>query len=181
MNATIEGLQDLVAPAALAKVGKVLPQIVMAAVVAMIAWQMAQFTWALMPRPAEAAPSLIATRAPVSAPKPLNSQRIADAHLFGLANAPDASEVRAVTTLTLVLSGTIASSDPEKGFAFIGESAAAAKFLKVGDTVAGAARLHSVYPDRVILDRGGNLEALLLPKTDSGILNARAPIAMNAP
>jgi general secretion pathway protein C len=34
----------------------------------------------------------------------------------------------------------------------------------VGSTRPGGARLHSVYPDRVVLDRNGSLESLALPK-----------------
>ena len=68
----------------------------------------------------------------------------------------------------LVLVGTIAQTDPEKGLAIVGESAAAARVYAVGKTIAGGARLHSVYPDRVILDRGGKLEALMLPRKFQG-------------
>ena len=50
------------------------------------------------------------------------------------------------------------------GYAIIGENAAAAKVYSVGKTITGGTKLHSVYPDRAILDRGGKLEALLLPK-----------------
>jgi general secretion pathway protein C len=80
--------------------------------------------------------------------------------------------------MSLVLVGTIAESDPEKGLAIIGESAANAKVYAVGKTIAGGTKLHSVYPDRVILDRGGNLEALMLPKQFQGtasLQNAPTP------
>jgi len=144
----------------------------------LIAWQLAKLTWLLTPRPAEVSPSQMVVSPATSAPKALNVQKVADAHLFGLANSEPAEVTSKVTSLPLVLSGTIASGDPTKGFAFIGQTAVAAKFLKVGDMVDGAARLHSVYPDRVMLDRGGTLEALLLPQQDSGILGARPPPAM---
>jgi general secretion pathway protein C len=82
--------------------------------------------------------------------------------------------------MSLVLAGTIASDDPEKGFAIIGESAAAAKFYAVGTMVGGNVRLHAVYPDRVILDRGGSLEALVLPRQASPVAAPpKAPVAAN--
>jgi hypothetical protein len=57
---------------------------------------------------------------------------------------------------------------PRLGYAIIGESSAAAKVYAVGKTITGGTKLHSVYPDRAILDRGGKLEALLLPKRFAG-------------
>jgi general secretion pathway protein C len=96
---------------------------------------------------------------------------IVNAHLFGVAGAPAGStdpNAVAATQMNLVLVGTIAESDPAKGWAIIGESAASAKVYSVGKTIAGGTKLHEVYPDRVILDRGGRLEALMLPRKFQG-------------
>jgi general secretion pathway protein C len=99
-------------------------------------------------------------------------ERIVSAHLFGVAGAPAAADADpnavAATRLNLVLAGTIAHADPKRGYAILGESAAGARVYSVGKTVAGGAKLHAVYPDRVILDRGGKLESLLLPKQFQG-------------
>jgi general secretion pathway protein C len=97
----------------------------------------------------------------------INVQSLVDAHLFGVAapgenSASDPNDAPA-TTANLVLAGTIAVSDPKKGIAIIGDGGAA-KVYSVGQSVGGYT-LHSVYLDRVLLDRGGGaLEALLLPK-----------------
>ena len=117
-------------------------------------------------------------------------QGIIDAHLFGVADpaAPagdptDAPETR----LSLVLAGTIAASDPKQGFGIIGESASNAKLYSVGDSVPGGARLNAVYGDRVILERAGQLEALLLPReykgggTNTTAPQAREGMGMSAP
>ena len=66
--------------------------------------------------------------------------------------------------MPLVLAGLLASDNPESGYAIVGESAAAAKLHAVGSTLPGGARLHSVYGDRIVIDRGGVLESLTLPK-----------------
>ena len=95
---------------------------------------------------------------------------IVNAHLFGTATAPanaDPNQV-AATQMPLVLVGTIANTDPQLGYAIIGESPASAKVYAVGKTITGGTKLHSVYPDRAIIDRGGKLEALLLPKKFQG-------------
>ena len=97
---------------------------------------------------------------------------ITNAHLFGApkqdsANAPQ-------TNIPLVLTGTIAGSDPQNGLAILGQTAQTAKVYAVGDNVPGGAKLHSVYSDRVILDRNGQLESLALPhQTNPG--NAPPP------
>jgi general secretion pathway protein C len=130
---------------------------------------------------------LAAAASPGAAPARADSrgsadvQGIIDAHLFGVADptAPagdptDAPETR----LSLVLAGTLAASDPKQGFGIIGESASNAKLYSVGDSVPGGARLNAVYGDRVILERAGQLEALLLPREyKGGVTNTTAPQA----
>jgi general secretion pathway protein C len=59
--------------------------------------------------------------------------------------------------------------------AIIGESAQAAKVLSVGQQVPGGAQLHSVYSDRAIIERGGALESVYLPRTSSGAMSMQPP------
>jgi len=90
---------------------------------------------------------------------------ITNAHLFGAAptlkqdgaNAPQ-------TSMPLVLTGIIAGNDPQNGLAILGPSAQTTKVYAVGDNVPGGAKLHSVYNDRVVIDRDGRLESLSLPR-----------------
>jgi general secretion pathway protein C len=189
LPATIQGLHNLTASDAMAKAEKILPRVAALVLVILIAWEAARFTWLFLPRRVETMPAATAaSSATATTAQPgrrFSAQRIADAHLFGTPNATDAGDIAnaPTTQMTLVLAGVIATGDATKGFAFIGESANAAKFLRVGDSVAGAARLHSVYPDRVMLDRGGRVEALWLPRSSGGsMIGARpAPLAMNPP
>jgi general secretion pathway protein C len=103
----------------------------------------------------------------------LDVAAITDAHLFGAApqqrqdgaNAPQ-------TTIPLVLTGTIAGNDPQNGLAILGQTAQTAKVYAVGDSVPGGAKLHSVYSDRVVIDRNGQLESLALPRQ---LNNGNAP------
>jgi general secretion pathway protein C len=92
---------------------------------------------------------------------------IAGAHLMGEAAIPKVAQNAAnapQSNLPLVLVGIIAADDPENGLAILGENAAAAKVYAVGDNVPGGAKLHSVLSDKVIIDRNGNLESLMLPR-----------------
>ncbi len=144
------------------------PQIVAGLAVVGIAWQAAQLTWLLLaPEPA-ASPAATAGSAPVQAAvHTVNPQTIAEAHLFGIAGAASGAADPAYlpqSQTSLVLAGTMALNDPEAGFAIIGENAANAKFYRVGAVINGVARLHSVYADRVIIDRNSSLETLVLPR-----------------
>jgi general secretion pathway protein C len=147
---------------------KSLPLLVSAVLVVLLAWQLVHLAWVLLGAGTPAGGPQGATAA---APMPgVNVPAIVNAHLFGTGGTPatgDSGPV-AATSMSLVLVGTIANSDPKLGYAIIGESPTSAKVYAVGKTITGGTLLHEVYADRVILDRGGRLEALMLPKTYTG-------------
>ena len=100
-------------------------------------------------------------------------QGIIAAHLFGVAPRPTQDESNAPqSSANLVLAGTIATQDPKHGVAIIIDGGPS-KVYSVGDNVGGAL-LHAVYLDHVILDRGGALKTLLLPRL---LLAGGAPAA----
>jgi general secretion pathway protein C len=163
---------------------KALPLVVAAGLVVLLAWQLVQLVWTVSgaregqaTAPSGPAASVLAPTGPA-----VDVQAIINAHLFGEAAAPGAGETDpnsvAATQMSLVLVGTIAQSDPAQGYAIIGENATNAKVYAVGKTITGGTKLHSVYPDRAILDRGGKLEALLLPKQFRG--GGVTPVAAQA-
>jgi general secretion pathway protein C len=105
---------------------------------------------------------------------------ITNAHLFGAAPAPKLDPANAQpTNIPLVLTGIIAGNDPLSGLAILGPTAQTAKVHAVGDAVEGGVKLHSVYTDRVIIDRNGQLESLALPHQASS--SAPAPSAAALP
>jgi len=95
----------------------------------------------------------------------LDLAAITNAHLFGAAPPPKQDGANAPqTSIPLVLTGTIAGNDPQNGLAILGQNAQSAKVYAVGDSVPGGAKLHSVYSDRVVIERDGQLESLQLPR-----------------
>ncbi len=108
--------------------------------------------------------------APAALPHRLDIAMITSAHLFGA--APVAASGNAAnaprTSMPLVLTGTIAAKDPKDGLAILGPNPSSVLVYAVGDNVPGGARLHAVYEDRVLLDRNGSIEALLLPRQVPG-------------
>jgi general secretion pathway protein C len=136
-----------------------------------------------------------ASRAPAAGTVPavvprhtVNVLMVTNAHLFGftpaVASAQDPANAPR-SSLPLVLTGIISADDPQNGLAILGQTAATAKVFAVGDNVPGGAKLHSVYSDRVVIDRGGNLETLVLPRQvapggpppSASVLNTEAPVA----
>lgn len=102
-------------------------------------------------------PRSLPTRAVVDVPSILR------ANLFGQSAPAAGADNAPVTSMSLALTGVIAWNDEKLGFAMVGTTPADAKLYKVGDALPGGARLHAVYVDRVLLDRGGTIEALLVP------------------
>jgi general secretion pathway protein C len=112
-----------------------------------------------------AVPSRTAPRA-VPAGVGVNVEEIAAAHLFGVAvvsrGALDGQDPPP-STASLVLAGTLATDNPNRGMAIIGGEDAGSKVYAVGQSVGGAL-LHAVYLDHVLLNRDGILESLSLRK-----------------
>ena len=151
-----------------------------------IAYQLAALTWALVPG-----------SAPVSAPAPRPADArggapasdysvLTNSHLFG--EAPQQTQVVATpvvdapdTTLSLTLRGILSKEGDPNGSVIIEGSGAQSKTYFVGQAIDGAdgATLHSVYADRVLLNRNGRLETLRLPKELTASAGA-PPMAMPA-
>jgi general secretion pathway protein C len=150
----------------------------MVVLVVAIAWQLVQLTWLLLDRGPQPQPIVMPPPTSMApAQKGVDIQAIVNAHLFDVPAAaplPDAANAPP-TQANLVLTAVFASPDPTKGLAIIGESAQSARVYAVGGAVQAGVRLHQVHPDRVILDRGGRLEALSLPKRNSGALVINRP------
>ncbi len=108
---------------------------------------------------------------------PLDLAAITNAHLFGSAPvaAQDARDA-GPSNIPLVLTGTIAGNDPQNGLAILGPTPQAVKVYAVGDNLPGNVKLHSVYTDRVVIDRDGQLESIALPH-QANVGNAPPPSA----
>jgi general secretion pathway protein C len=155
----------------LTSVNRYLPPGVTALLVVAIAYQLATLTWALVPG---SVPSALpaAGRGDTPAAEPVDFSVLLGSRLFGeAAEQPTAAPAAAVidapdTTLSLTLKGILSTEGDPHGVATISSNRGEDRNYRVGQTIDGAdgATLHSVYADRVLLDRSGQLETLRLPK-----------------
>ncbi len=153
--------------------------------VLLLAAVLAELTWKLVPAPPVEAPPVdpvldmgggagpASGPAAAGRPAPQAAGGIAGLHLFGTkpAGRPAAQPRPAVvpeTRLQLILRGVFASEDPEAAGAIIAERNGRESFYGVGDKLPGGAILQAVYPDRIVLLRGGRLETLRMPREGSG-------------
>lgn len=160
-----------------AAASKLLPVWVSLALVIVIAWQLAQLIWMLVPAPSSGDP--ISTPPNVVTSQSNNSlaadiATISETHIFGIASRTDESQAPAAvvetveadrdTRLNLELKGTIASNSAENAVAIISDGGKDEKIYSIGDPVTSSSKLHAVYLDRVVLDENGVLTNLKLPK-----------------
>ena len=155
------------------------PSIVSVILIVVIAAQLAALLWrALGSSGDESEPAM----PPVSAPAPaVDLTAIVNAHLFGVANETGDPSKAPATSANLTLAGTLAGREPEHGWAIIGASGQSARVYATGAPLPGGAKLFAVYPDRVILDRNGSRESLLLPRLSGGAGGALPRVAGFAP
>jgi general secretion pathway protein C len=171
-------------------VNRYVPPAVTAVLVIAIAYQLATLTWTLVPG---STPIAAAPPRPINvgnAPAPSDYGALTDSHLFGQAaeqatTAPEPALIDAPeTTLSLTLKGILAKEEDTNGGAIISGSRGDDKAYDVGDSIENAdgATLHSVYADRVLLNRSGRLETLRLPKelAASGSMGMVSPLPQAA-
>lgn len=147
--------------------------------VVLIAWQFARMFWMLMPGSPigdpVTAPGLPGAGAPTRGQPAgrIDIAAIAGAHLFGeasdepmqpLAGPAAPIEELAETRLALTLKGTMAGSTEKLTVAIIADNRNEENVYTIGDAITAGASLHSVYADRVVLNRNGVLEVLKLPQ-----------------
>lgn len=146
---------------------------------------LAQWTWRVVDPPALPVPAATtAMSAPASSEPDL--PRLLSAHLFGVADPGRGAlspQQLPLSSLNLVLTGVIARGNDS--FALIRIDGAPEEPIGIGQEITAGARLRAVYPDRIILERSGALESLILQDNDvplaAGSVQTAPPPAAPAP
>lgn len=143
-----------------------LPAIVSLGLVVVIAGQLAALIWRALGAEDDGSAAAPGTQRPTE--PVVDVAAIVNAHLFGVAPSSSDPSMAPATSANLTLAGTLAGPEPEKGWAIIAASGQPARVYATGASVSGGAKLYAVYPDRVILERGGARESLMLPRLTGG-------------
>ena len=161
----------------LAAINQLLPRWVTLILVIVIAWHLTRLIWMFIPGSPTGDSIVLAPSQVTATAAPrlhTNVQVIVAAHIFGTANGGKAvteaaptviDEDLAETRQNLSLKGTMAAIQPNEGLAIMEDSRNEEKVYGIRDTVVPGTTLHAVYPDRIVLNEGGTLKALKLPKT----------------
>lgn len=140
------------------------PNLVSVLLILLLAWLLADFTWSLIPRKSSQS---VTTATPATAVRPqLEAAQVADRHLFGTASVQGNASNAPDTTLNLTLHGIVAGKRASDSRALIVANGDEEPYA-IGAQLPGGAVIRSIYPDRVLLERNGQLEALRLPRDDS--------------
>jgi len=149
--------------------GRHAPAAVSALLVAAVGWTLAGLIWALVPIPETARwrPASVQPSAAASAAKGPDVTFITGVKMFGdyqatarpadVSSAPD-------TNLSLTLLGILAGSTDSDSRALIGSQNDNEGPYSIGEDISPGVTLHAIFPDRVILSRGGSYETLRLEK-----------------
>lgn len=134
--------------------------------VIVLAAQLAALLWRALGSTGSEGPQPVAVD--VAAAPTIDLAAIVNAHLFGIAATTGDPSNAPATSANLTLAGTLAGPDPAVGWAIIGASGQSARVYATGASLPGGTKLAAVYPDRVILDRNGARESLMLPRLSGG-------------
>ena len=140
-----------------------------AAMVALTAWQGYRF-WQMESQPGnyQTAQPLVTDPAASREPPSVN---LSSLDLFGAASGEAApaemdTENLPETNLRLFLRGVLAADGEFPGSALIEDDKSNTEAYLVGDELPGNAKLRSVHPNRVIIERSGKLENLYFPESE---------------
>jgi general secretion pathway protein C len=182
-----------------------LPQVACGLLVLILAHELTQLTWALLRIGSPNTHQPMANTPPILITSPVQIQNTADAnqiverHLFGQTTEEFEASIQGVvypaadnlldvpdTSLSLQLKGVAADPlDRTRGAAIIADGTGTEKTYTATDAIdnGDGAQLHSIYADRVLLNRGGRLESLRLPKQDleSTMLMTKRPTISTPP
>jgi len=154
-----------------------LPLVVSLLLILAIAYSLADTTWKLFPAGDDSGAAPAATAQPdVEAieQEGSNLDQLIALSVFGEPDPEDEAdqdinlaEVDAPETqLNLELRGVLATEIPDMARAIIASDSGDDESFKVGDSLGSGASVRAIYSDRVILERGGELETLRLPREE---------------
>lgn len=161
------------------KINRILPPALTILLIIACAYTLSQITWALIPGDDSQLSSPTAgLKGASTRQQEKNYRHISDAHLFGLYQQTSAPAIKADapdTRLNLTLKGVLAAMPMKNATAIISMGKNGKEDIySIGDKVSSASVIE-IHADRVILQRGGKMETLRLPKDSNGSFIQSSP------
>ena len=158
-----------------------LPNIVLLLLAALLAYQLALFTWSFLPVERSAVQWITPEITGLNSANNIDSDKLNGLQLFGKSVAPTAKpkkqvlpETMITTKLNLTLTGVIAASDPLYSSAIIDNKGKQDSYFINSKIKGTSASVYEIYEDHIVLDENGTYQILILDGLDMG--NDSSPV-----
>jgi type II secretion system protein C len=153
------------------------PRLTAAVLAALGVVELAYIAWSLLAIPAGPA----AVGAIKARPSAVHWWRLSNAHLFGVEPTPaeKAQQLALARPIDWALTAVIATGDPAKGVAIVGERGKALEVLRAGapfEAIPGS-HLYQIFNDHVVIDLRGQMQSVPLLRDRSPVPGPPAPVA----
>jgi len=154
----------------LTKLNRILPPVITIILIIACSYTLSQISWSLIPGDEEKSAPRSVKKKNGTKQQAKSYNEISDAHLFGSFQQVVTKATKTVapdTRLNLTLKGVLASTPMEFGSAIIALGKGGKEDTYAPGDKVSSATVKEIYADRVILERGGKLETLRMPKDNS--------------
>lgn len=152
-----------------------LPNIVLLLLASLLAYQLALFSWSLLPVEKSAGQWTTPEITGLNSAKNIDSDKLKGLQLFGKSVAPDAkpqkkilSDPMSITKLNLTLAGVVAASDPSYSSAIIVYKGKQDSYFINSKIEGTSAFVYEIYGDHIVLDENGIYQVLMLDGLETG-------------
>jgi len=164
-------------PLVLQQLNRRLATIVSLLLVVACAWLLVEITWLFFPQGEDTSPVVQQTQPRINKQNQQNNFRqLTAANIFGVSDSAITQKQSDVpeTRLNLTLKGVLAATPMKMASAIIAQGKnGKEEIYGIGDKMPGGVIIKEIYPEHVVLERGGRLETLKLQKI-SGVGNLRS-------
>jgi general secretion pathway protein C len=166
-----------------------LPNIVLLLLAALLAYQLALFSWSLLSVEKPAVQWSIPEITGLNSANNIDRDKLNGLYLFGKSAAPVARpkkkllpETMSATKLNLTLAGVVAASDPLYSSAIIGNNGKQDSYFINSKIEGTSASIYEIYENHVVLDENGIYQILMLDglETDNEISLIETPTQATA-
>ncbi|HEY7867245.1 MAG TPA: type II secretion system protein GspC [Psychromonas sp.] len=157
-----------------------LPNIVLLLLSALLAYQLALFTWSLLPVEKSAVQWTAPEITGLKSANNIDSNKLKELQLFGKIVSPGAGakkgvlpDTMSVTKLNLTLAGVVAATDPSYSSAIIANKGKQESYFINSKIEGTSASVYEIYEDHIVLDENGSYQVLMLDGLETG--NSQPP------